>query len=289
MQITVHPGIGDISWVLSKISTTGEKFDLVIANDRKTRRAMPLIGLVDCVRTAQYSTRNGDYKLLAGCGNAYWADYVEAGALGRRLYVTANTWLEHSNRLEGFLPDLDTDFHYKLNTTEQDARWAEAAITGTCKTMGVYISASRGIQAWEAWGAYEWAEFITKVRWKYPHTTFVLFGASWDQDMRQPIRDLLDAARIDYRDFIGHSTLGQSIELLKRLDYHAGFASGMQVLANVVYKPCLMLYPEHLDGLRNSWACPVSIANGDYVGLVWDRPGTIMKRVKRQLDKYLGQ
>lgn len=286
MELIVHPGIGDLSWLFSKLSTTDYKFDLIIAEDAKTRRALPLGDMVECVNSARYGGREL-YELLYIAKNALFEDYVKAHEMGKKLVMTANHWVDSGNRLEGFLRDINTDFHYNIHGSPANAKWADQILENDRPCFGIYTSSMGGIEAWTAWSAMEWSEFIGMVEQNYPDVKFYLLGAKWDNDMRAPLRRILDDQYVDYHDLIGKTTLGQALELIRRLKYFAGFASGLTILANVVNTPVVMLYPKYLGGLTYSWPCPRSMANGSYQGLIWDRPVEIFRRIEKYLDRYL--
>ena len=285
IELVVHPGIGDLSWIFSKLSTTGEKFDLVIAEDLKTQRAMPLVEMVECINSARYGGHS-EYYPLAKCGNSTFADYKKAGKEGKKLYMTANNWLEKGKRLEGYLPDLETDFHYKLDTSPQDD-WAAEKLAGHRRLMGIYTSGAEGIKVWNGWSHLEWTDFIRQVDWQFPYTTFVFLGAQWDMDMREPMLKMMEEYRIDYLDFIGKTDLIRATAIIKQLDYFAGYASGLTILANVVRTPVLMLYPNHLVKLINSWPSVESMIDGTYQGHTWQRPYEIFERIKSILKDYV--
>lgn len=287
ITLHVHPGIGDISWVLSKLATTGEMFDLVIALDKKTSRSLPLAGLVPFINSVRQGTME-DYYVLSQVGNAKWSDYMDAREKGQELYITANPWLEKGNRLEGYLPDLDTDFHYPIRGTVDEVAWAESKLVPCAKHFAIYVSAKGGIDAWSGWYEYEWAEFIRFVHNTFPGTAFYLIGAGWDRDMQAAVNRILDIEGVEYVDTVGKTSLGKAVELIRRMDYFAGFASGMTILADVMKKPVLMLYPDYLADLMYSWPCPVSMATGSYIGMAWRRPIEVFTAVRDKLETYLG-
>jgi hypothetical protein len=286
MRLIVHPGIGDLSWVISKLSTTGRMFDLVIAEDHKTRRSMPLVDMVPCINSAVYGGHEV-YGPLSKCGNATFADYLEAERAGVDLYMTANNWLENGKRLEGFLPDLATDFHYTLNIPDKDRQWAVDQVSQSPRAFGIYTSAQGGIDTWRAWSVREWAEFVYQVYCEFPDTVFYLLGARWDMDMRLPMLHALDDLRVSYVDFIGRTSLPRAVALLHCLDYFAGFASGLTILADVVNRPVCMLYPDHLTKLMHSWPDPANLANGIHQAVVWDRPLLVFNKILPQLHRWL--
>lgn len=287
MRLIVHPGIGDLSWLISKLSTTGEQYDLVIAEDSKTKRAMPLADMVPCIRSAEYGGHDA-YAVLTQCTNARWAEYKQAHAEGKDLYITANWWLDAGNRLEGFLPDLDTDFHYPLVLGEQDHRWAEDLLSGGEKAFGIYTSSAAGVKAWSAWSVNEWLDFMERVHAEYPNVRFYLLGAKWDMDIRLSLLDALSRKALPHVDLFGRTTLQQAMALIQRLDYFAGFASGLTIMADVLDQPVCMLYPGHLIKLMSAWPDPRNLASGKHQAHVWKRPVDVFDAIRPYLEEYLG-
>jgi ADP-heptose:LPS heptosyltransferase len=100
--------------------------------------------------------------------------------------------------------------------------------------------------------------------------------------------DVLDYERIPYVDMIGKTSLAQAVALIKNMDYFAGFASGMTILADVVYQPCLMLYPLHLQKMMYTWPDPMHLANGFHQAHVWDRPSNVYAKIRKHLERFLG-
>lgn len=287
MELIVYPGIGDISWLISKLSTTGKEFDLVIAEDNKMHRALPLVDMVPCIHSARYGGRD-IYKLLYGAGNHTFADYMQADSEGKQLCMSANKWLEDGNRLEGYLDDLDTDYHYQINIDVEDNYWASNLLYTHTPTLAIYTSSIGGISSWSAWSALEWTDFLSHVRNSYPNTLFVLLGAKWDQDMRRDLCRLFDDERFDYIDLLGKTTLGRALAIIKHVSYFVGYASGLTILSDVLDKPTTMLYPKHLTKLANAWPDPANLASGKHTGILWQRPIDVFNKIKPQLEKYLG-
>ena len=285
MELMVHPGIGDISWLLSKLSTVGEDFDLLIAEDLKTRRSLPLKDMVPFIRSAGYGGQEF-YYVLSQCGNSLFSEYREAEAKGKRLFMTVNNWLEKGNRIEGFLPDLDTDYHYPISGSKEEVDFAEETVSRH-PAIGIYTSSFGGIHNWRAWSPFEWLEFMTYVKKEIPEATFYLIGAEWDLDIRDEICRGMQHYKLDYVDLYGRTTLGEALEIIRRLDYFAGFASGLTILADVVNTPTLMLYPNYLRPMMDAWPDPMSLATGTHKGLVWDRPISIFSATKHLVKKAL--
>ncbi len=286
MKITTHPGIGDISWIYSKLVNADTDFDLVIAEDEKTKRALPLTDLLPKVRSAEYGSMS-DYLPLSKCENALFADYQAAESAGKRLFVSANNYLETGQRLEGYLPDLETDFHYPINTSADDQARAATLLPSNNVYFGIYTSSSEGARNWNGWSAHEWTDFIRRIKQAHPHVVFVLIGAGWDRDLSRELAQILISDRIYHVNLTGKTSLGVSIECLKRLSYFAGYASGMGILSNVLNMPQLMLYPNHLKKLMHAWPCPYTLANGQHHCMTWGRPVDAFKLIEHRLNDFL--
>lgn len=265
---------------------SGEDLDFIIAEDAKHKRAFPFVDILPAVRSAKYGEKE-DYEYLAKCGNNYFSDYKEAEKRGMRLFCSANNYLEEGNRLEGFLPDLDTDFHYKIKTTATQKKAAKTLLPAG-PYIGIYTSAMLGAQYWNGWQEYEWADFITRFAHNYPGVTPVIYGAKWDTDLSFCVSGLLNQAGVPHLNIVGKTAdMGTAIECLKIFKHNIGFASGMGILANVLNKPVCMLYPHHLEKLMYSWPCPMSIALNTYVPSLWERPIKVLGKLKRSIRAAL--
>lgn len=286
MELTTHPGIGDLSWIYSKLVNCGEELDLIIAEDAKHKRALPFMGLLPNVKSAKYGKKE-DYEYLATCGNNNFSDYKKAEAEGMRLFCSANNYLEKGNRLESFLPDLETDFHYEIKTTEAQKKAAQTLLPDG-PYIGIYTSAQLGAQFWNGWQEHEWTDFILRLVHNFPQATPVLYGAKWDFDLSFMVAGLLNRAGVDFVNIVGKTMdMGTAVECLKIFKHNIGFASGMGILANVLNRPVCMLYPDHLEKLMYSWPCPVSMANNTYVPTLWKRPMRVLGSIKRSLENAL--
>jgi ADP-heptose:LPS heptosyltransferase len=147
------------------------------------------------------------------------------------------------------------------------------------------MASAEGMKLWNGWGPGEWLDFLGSVRAAMRHVVFVAIGAKWDRNMADVVIPLMRTLGMDVIDLVGDLEVGGSLEVIRRCRYFAGFASGMTIVANVMSKPVLMLYPNHLEKLMYSWPCPESIANGQYVAKIWDRPKTIFMDVIPMIEE----
>lgn len=287
LAVTVHPGIGDISWAYSKLINTGRKLDLTICEDRKTKRALSYVNVLPTVESARYGTMQ-DYNTLAKSWNGTWEDVQKAEQKGKKLFLSVNNWLSKGNRLEGWMPDLPANFHYDLFTRDEDKITAKRLLPENgMKYCGIYTASVGGNKAWHGWEPEEWHLLMKKIAGDFPQTTFVLIGARWDMDYHRLLMPFMQ--EFSYIDLFGKTPdMSLTVEVLKRLDYLLGFASGIPILSNVLGKQECMFYPYDIHRTMYSWPCPLSLATGAHKPLLWDRPYNIYRKITPQLEKYLG-
>lgn len=284
LEITTHPGIGDVSWIYSKLANCGRPLKLRIAEDKKTKRALPFAGILPFVSDADYGNVE-DYFPLSKCENAFFSDYLKAEKEGKRLFVSANNHLEAGKRLEEYLPDLPTSFHYEINTSPKDAETAQRLLPSG-NVVGIYTSSEGGAKNWRGWHEGEWLDFCQRIR-RETGASIAILGAGWDTDLSDKTANLLATSGIPHVNLCGQTPMGVAVEVLKRLNYFVGFASGMGILGNVVGKPGLMFYPEHLSKLMTAWPCPVSLGTGRHIGMLWNRPLNVWERCQAQIKNAM--
>lgn len=287
LDVTVHPGIGDISWAYSKLVNTGRKLDLTICEDKKTKRALSYVNVLPSVNRAKYGTMR-DYFMMQKTWNGTWEEVQQAEQQGKKLFLSANNWLSKGNRLELWMPDLPTDFHYELKTSEEHERLAKELLPDRgVKYCGIYTASVGANKAWNGWEPEEWYILLRKIANEFPETVFVLIGARWDLDYHRVLMPYMqEFAFIDL--FTKTPDMGLTVEVLRRLDYLIAFASGIPILSNVLGKRECMLYPYDIHRTMYSWPCPISLSSGDHKPLLWDRPLYIYRKITPQLEKHLG-
>lgn len=275
LKVTVHPGIGDYSWIQSKLVNCGHPLHLQIVEDAKLHRALPYVEMLPNVAKAEYIGTD-DYEALRLCTNANFSDFLKAREEGKRLFISANNWLEQGKRLEEFLPDLDTSFHYEIRTSDQDVEFACKKLPDGEQYLGVYTTAWAGSIRWDGWEVDEWSDFGLRAHRQFPHAIFVMMGADYDRNLSDQVAGRYRAMGLEVINLCGKTTMGQAVELLKRMSCFVAFASGLSVLANVVNVPTVMLYPKKLERLIYAWPDPTTIERS-YMGRVWDRPLHIVR------------
>ena len=277
MIIGVPSGIGDVSWMYSKLKHIGEPLEIEVA-DGWPYRTVPYLEMLPEVKAASYGEFQYPQILAFESineinGHAKWADLR---GKHHRLLIQANRHLEAGKRLEDWLPDLPCDFHYEMRTSPADVERAEKMLAGLKRPLiGISAASYRGSEAWKTWGYREWSPFL---KWLTAETggDILLMGGFWD-DLTATL------AEDGYRDVVGKTPIGTAVEILRRLDGYLGFSSGLGVLMTVLDRPTFMMWPDHQVELSTSWAPPAMLDNQTYLTSLWREPELVQKRVKRWL------
>jgi len=280
LEIQVEPGIGDFSWIYSKLSNIGVPLKVVVP-DAKPRRLGQFLELLPNVVDMEYKEPKhvpGRF-LTCAIGGEMYAEMSKAEFLehckekDNLIWFSLNVFLEKSNRLETYLPDVPTNFHYDINISDQAIEEADNLLGGKKDYLLLYSSSYKGAAVWKGWNSADWANFINLYREAFGDIDVVLMGAEWDLDHGEAICNHVP----NILNLVGKTKLDVAIEVIKRSSYFVAFPSGLPVLANVVKKPVWMFYPEHLSGLQYSWACPESIESKDYKASLWVPPQDVIK------------
>lgn len=283
IKLAVPAGIGDFSWIWVKLSTIKDVEWEVYSPDCYPQRTKEFCDLLENVQGGLGKHTYQDILLQERRFHPLrtWQDYQNA--FGEDIiYIQSNKHLEQGKPLRDWLPDLDCNFHYKLNLKEQVMQ--ELKINGPL--FGFHTASMQGIRNWNAWMPETWVEFLKQVYKEFPDFTFIALGGYWDVDTIQEIKGLLkdDFPLID---LVGKTTISDAIRILNKLDYYVGFSSGLNCLANVLNKPCTALWPKHQRQLMYSWADPESVVRRDYMGFTYDSPERIFNRIKTKIKEIL--
>ena len=286
-KIAVPAGIGDYSWMHSKLSTIPDAEFEIFVPTGYPQRTKPFIDLLpNCIG----SVGRHDYNDLMNWGRVKggktWEQIKKNNNDGKAfIYLQANEHLGRGEPLADWLPDLKTDFHYKIDIDfENKYPWPEKYKNK--KKIGITMASMRGIRAWNAWLPETWAEFIKRVNRDHPGVVFVLLGGQWDIDTAVELMGIL-GDKIEVLDLVGKTDTKQVIKIIDEVDYFIGYSSGLTVLRTVVNKPGTTLWPRHQAKLINSWAPPEMIDSRDYMGFVYDSAERIYNRVKGKIKEAL--
>jgi len=269
LNLRLPAGIGDISWCYSKLINLKEDFHFYISADNP-RRSLDFVQLLPGVRSAEYDCSNY-HRIVYNClpHNITRERLTSLSSTAVQNFAL-NHYLEQGNRIEYFIPDIPTDFHYKINTSPADVAFSEQVIKNTESAIGIYTSSYINSSAWGGWLLYQWKTLICELSRNLPNTTFIFLGADYDAPLTDDLVKLINP--IQHINLCGKTTIGEAIEVLRRLNYFISYPCGLAVLSNVVSTPVMMFYPNHLIKLMYSWPDPKSIEDLSYKGCVFPKP-----------------
>lgn len=287
VQVAVPSGIGDVSWIYSKLHNAPEEYSFEFhVVDGWPHRTVNFCQLLPRVTLAKYDGitypeivyfqqlhKLNTWEQIAGCGFG-------------RVMLSANLHLERGLRLEDWLPDLTTDFHYPIQTRQDHADVAERMIGEARKRgdilIGVSAASYRGSEAWDTWRSDRWNRFLDMIQeLAQGEACFILMGGFWDD------LTLTLSSRKDVYEVVGKTSVGEAVELLRRLNGYIGFSSGLGVIGTLLHKPVVMLWPAHQVELSTSWAPPKMLSQHKYVALQWNEPFEVIGAVESWLREHV--
>jgi hypothetical protein len=241
-------------------------------------RTAPFLKLLQGVHDARYAQFKYEdiimFESVHGYnnGNGTWKDISTRGF--DNIYLECNRHLEAGKRLEDWLPDLPTEFHYPIRICTEDRERALALIENLPRPIwGISAASYRGSEAWKTWGFDEWKLFLRM--WQdLAGGTILLMGGFWD-DLTHTL-----ASEESYKDIVGKTNVPSMIHVLEQIDGYIGFSSGMGILRTVLKKPAFMMWPDHQVELSTSWAPQAMLDNGSYVASLWREPRLVFERAK---------
>jgi hypothetical protein len=274
MIIGVPAGIGDASWVVSKLINAPEwpNIEFIIAGGWPYR-TKPLFDMVGVKST--YGHFNYEEILMFEKVHPYitWKN-ISSNGFGI-FYIQPNQHLERGEPLSEYLPDLKTDYHYKLKMPSITAKPYYKKLT-VGKWVGISAASYRGHQAWNTWPMEQWRRLCEMlIRRGY---NICLLGGSWD-DLTRSLSDYLGKRCLN---LVGQTTFQEACAIHKMLDYYIGFASGLGIIRTVLRLPTIMLWPAHMPAHMYSWADPKDVEEGKYLASTYAKPKEIFKLFKAQ-------
>lgn len=277
MNILVPSGIGDYSWMHSKLSTLGVSLDVVIA-DEGYPRLTPFLEMLPCVKSI--ASKKMPFRNLR---KASIPPSTSSKALLDRtdcIPMEANTFLEHGNRLEKWLPDMGLDFHYKVDITEAHIAAAEAHARSLLDSpfpfLCIYAANETTCKTWKGWMGKEWADFLHLFRKDIADIPVAFVGAEWDRSLADKVLQVSkQKGTSPIVDLVGKLELGATFHIIRSSAYFVSFPSGLGILANVMRRPTTMFYPKVSEGLMRTWADPETIKSGEFRECLFPAPDAL--------------
>jgi hypothetical protein len=273
MKIGVPSGIGDISWLVSKIVNSPEwknGMEIEVA-DGWPFRAQPYLDMLNV--KSNYGSFKFDDIIMFEKLHPYstWEDVVKAGF--GTYYMQPNWHLEMGRPLTKYLPDLPTTYHYPLTIPSiEDKPYYSQLEEGDY--IGISCASYRGAKAWKTWENEQWIDLCERLVADGYKICFL--GGSWD-DLTRAI-----ACTIDCLNLVGVTSFPEACAVHKLLKFYIGFSSGLGIIRTVMNLPTMMLWPEHQQPLSTSWADPQDLEEMKYIAISYMEPKWIYNVFKQQ-------
>lgn len=262
LSFLVPPGIGDISWVYSKVCELAKvrKVEFTIAASY-LNRSITYVSLLPNIVNLGYGQQGWPYPHLD--------KDVDLSILDSHRYgLTANPFLEAGVKLADIWPKQATNYHYEMNLPDHaKANDFIAKISGRPR-IGLYASGHFYGKAF--WEVADLMVLVCKLFMRYPDAALYFVGANWDDKTKDVAAE---AKRLGFNvaECIAQFDIGDTVNVIKRFDYFFLFNAGLGMLSDVVGTPVLMWYPHRgTDAFINTYADPVNVANGRHLNILVD-------------------
>jgi len=278
MKILVPSGIGDISWIYSKISNLPRDIHMKVCGEGY-QRSLPYVRLLPNISSCEYvKVSSFDVKAMKQP-----KDYNELleWPEDRDCPLMCNSWLERGNRIEDYLPGSPTDHYYDIDISQETREEVAKLFKDEICPIGILMASRESVESWKGWLQEEWIITLRTLVREFPFVKFVFLGAYWDVGVMKMMAPYLQMWKIPYADLVGKTDMAMTIAVLESLKVFMAFASGLNMLSIRAKKTNIMFYPEHLAGLMYSWPPVELIENKTYNAYIWDRPSNLFPKIRK--------
>ena len=285
MIIGVPSGIGDISWVVSKLINSAEWKDGL---EMQIADGWPF-------RAQEYLESVGAKIADPPYGNFRYEDIITWEAIHPyakwehipknvgRFLMQPNWHLEQGRPLKDWLPDLETSYHYSIKLPVLLSN-VYSSVISEGNWVGISAASYRGHKAWKTWGMSEWKEFCSMIIAE--GYGLVLLGGAWDDLTQSLENEFPKGACVN---LVGKTSFPEACSIQKLLKFYIGFSSGLGIIRSVMGLPTMMLWPEHQQPLSYSWADPVDVSEKRYMPSPYMEPRAIFNLFRIQEQIYKGE
>lgn len=264
----VPSGIGDISWLYSKLVNWTKSYSFIVCGDQP-RRSLPFVELLPNVVNCQY----GDFSFEPTFRKKKLGLPVDTNlnklAAGGTYYLSCNNHVDEGGKLADFLPDLPTTYHYEINLPKEMKKKVNLWIRKNepkGPLIGIYTSKYNSYRGdWKFWSYQDWGSFIQQI-YDMIGATFVFIGAGFDLDLGSQVVTEVKRRKIPHINLVGQTHIGEVWHLISKLDYLFAYASGIGILGDVIDTPTThyLPTPRH-DALCDTYADPKNIKSGRHI------------------------
>jgi hypothetical protein len=279
LRFVVPSGIGDISWIYSKICNLAKtrKIGIEICDD-KPRRSAPFVERLPSVHCLGYAVGVSYSNIMS---EALPTDTDLSKLADGQYVINLNRHLESGKHLKDAFPAQDTEYHYRIPDPPAEARLNRFKGHDRLK-IGFYCSSVNHRPELSFWTPEQWVQFLEMVRAAYPSALFVGIGAPYDDKTRE-VCDLLGERGFPLMRWLSQD-IAVTIAVIRGLDFFFSFPSGLGILADVVNTPCQMWFWSNVPGweshagLPGKYADPEHVKSGFHYTAPYEDPGTSFAR-----------
>ena len=264
IKIYTPPGVGDTLWILQKLfPTTQRNFELYTWS--RTNKSSPFLTNLERIVSVsefsepfrgytRYKTKCQEMYNIYSSNNSSYFDTVD------ELFLEANTFLEHGNRLETYLPNLPTQYKlpWKINSEDENI---VRDYTNDQNVIVLYTSSMQNNKLskkeMSEWTFNAWVDLAKSLFKTYPGIKIAWIGGKYDECAIKELEKDLKGELIDY--YIDKPATF-IVPLLRQCKCFISYQSGISCISMSEDVPTYMLYFNHLDKLP--WSiCPPSFIN----------------------------
>lgn len=283
LEFFVPPGIGDISWLYSKLTQLARERRIGFRiGASSVNRSGPFVDLLPDIVNLGYGDHLYPYPHLSPDEDL---SRLDDGVYG----ICANPYLEAGRKLQAIYSWQPTDYHYPLRISDAERQQAASFIDERHgrPRIGLYASSSMHRGEWSFWEVHDWLVFVQMLSSRYPEAAFYVIGAEYD-DRTMLIAGEMARLKWNVANGVGRFGIGATIEVIRRLDYFFSFPSGLGILADVVNTPCLMWYPRwNKDLFIDTYADPVNVDLGRHLNQLYVEPNEAFCYFLARGEKWL--
>lgn len=256
-MITIYtpPGIGDVYWLLMKLlPSTNQPITIRVADAENYRGSF--LQAVDGVASVE-SCSTMSYQKLKKLAAQKKYTKIES-----QMYLEANTWLEGGNRIEDYLPQLETVFRlpWKISRSQLfESRKFLGRRTVAIHTSSMKYNTKKDLGIGNLWSPDIWCQIIQEIYDCFTDVDITWIGAKYDVDMLQFLLQKFPKLR---------SAVEQPPEVVMSiLRESRGFISyqcGLSVASVCEGIPTYMIYYDWLKEIHYSFCPPKMISSTGY-------------------------
>lgn len=269
--VQVAQGLGDIFWVYQKIAPHFEKINFeisVVDNGRISRRSedwLRILPKVEEVRTKTVTGAEYDSFINRKHDLSELLKNKEAGV--KKLSYCCNKPLEDGIRLEE-IDRHQVQWDVPLKYTDTPLPYEEYLtlyVSGTTKSPIATREHS-------IWSVDQWVEFLDLVcKREKMNLPIVLIGADFDRETVEDLEEILTKRGNEVSSYV-QKTPERVCRLIKGSKLFIGYQSGLNIIADNMDVPQIMVYFPKLEKMLYTWCKKKNIKTTFHAGIFSDTP-----------------